>query len=454
MNVSVYYIQNTLSGSVPAQPVVRSEPSADTGGPVAGTVTVETGRRFQTMAGVGAAFSEIGTRALAGLPATQRERLMQNLFDAENGAGFSLCRLPVGASDFATSAYSYAMTPDDVEMKAFSLARDEQSLIPAVRAALAVNPRMKLHASPWSPPGWMKVSGRMEGGDAGSRLRDEEQVYTAYALYFEKYLRGYLAAGIPIARLCPQNEVDMNPKYPGCLLEPWQMVKFVTGYLAPRLKQSKLATELWAGTFREGLEVDYAAECMKDAAFRNSIAGLGIQYFNAERVEALARQYPGVRLMHTEADCANGENTAETARSRLPEIIRTFNAGCDGYAYWNMILDETHKSGWDWSQNSLVIIDRNTGEVRYNPDFQPVCLVSRFVRPGCVRVAASFAEARESGFTTPVSAFTGNTPDGGTTVLLQNRTAEWLRMELVVDATARRVMLPPHADCAVVCTAC
>ncbi len=337
-------------------------------------------------------------------------------------------------------------------MKDFSLARDEKSIIPLVQAARRVNPDLALYASPWSPPGWMKVSGKMDKGGPGSRLRDDDRIYAAYALYFEKYLAGYLAHGIPIARLCPQNEMDCNPGYPGCLMEPPQMVKLVTGFLAPRLKASKVPTEIWPGTFRESPKAPYATECMKNEAFRAVISGLGIQYYNGHLIDALAKQYPGLRFMHTEANCQNGRNTADQARDRFSEMIGNFNNGCDNYGYWNMLLDEKQKSGWGWSQNSLVTIDRKTGEVRYNPDFQPVCLVSRFVRPGTVRIGAAFHSEGGGGpyFSTPVAAFvTGNS---GIVVLAQNRTSGPVAVNLTVDGKSTPVTLPANSDCAIILT--
>lgn len=169
---------------------------------------------------------------------------------------FPSAALPVGSSDFATSAYSYSEVPDDYEMKNFSLARDEKSILPAVLAARQINPDLQLFASPWSPPGWMKLSGKMDGGGKGhenNRLRDEEPIYTAYALYFEKYLAGHL-------------------------------------------------------------------------------------------IEALVKDYPGLRFMHTEASCDDSKNNAKQARNRFGEMIGNFNNGCDNYAYWNMLLDENQKS--------------------------------------------------------------------------------------------------------------
>ena len=443
----IFYITNNLEGAVPAKPIQEKVEPAPANVPESGSINLDPSAKFQTLVGVGAAFSEIGALAFVGLPPDHQKELLKNLFDAKEGAGFSMCRLPIGSSDFATSAYSYAETPDDYEMKAFSLARDEKSIIPLVQSAQGVSPELKLFASPWSPPAWMKDSGKIDGGGDNSRLRDDDRVYAAYALYFEKYLAGYRAHGIPIARLCPQNEMDCNPRYPGCVVKPEEMQRLVVKHLAPRFAASKVSTEIWAGTFRESPKTPWATECMKNEAFRAAIAGLGIQYFDGRFVGELAKSYPGLRFMHTEASCENGKNTVAQAQNRFSEMIGKFNAGCDNYAYWNMLLDESQKSGWGWAQNSLVTIDRASGGVRYNPDFQPVCLVSRVVRPGFVRIGAAFHGAKDSKFSTPVAAFQG--PNGEIVVLAQNRSSEPAALNLIADKRTIRVVLPANADCAI-----
>ncbi len=448
----IYYVSNNLESPVPEKPIRELTAPLTAAELSVGRIDINTAERHQNMTGIGAAFSEIGTLAWATLPADQQQILLHALFDAKEGAGLSFCRLPVGSSDFATSAYSYSEVPDDYEMKNFSLARDEKSIIPAVVAARQVNPSLQLFASPWSPPGWMKLSGKMDGGGGknheNNRLRDEEPIYAAYALYFEKYLTGYLQHGIPIARLCPQNEMDCNPGYPGCVMEPAQTIKLVTGHLAPRFKASKITTEIWPGTFRETPKAPWATECMKNDAFRAAASGLGIQYYNGHLIEDMAKNYPGVRFMHTEASCDDGKNTAKQALNRFGEMIGNFNAGCDNYAYWNMLLDEQQKSGWGWKQNSLVTIDRVTHEIRYNADFQPVCLASRFVRPGDVRVTAAFHNANGIKFSTPVAAF-GNAR-GETVILAQNQSDAPVVLDLIMNGTPGKLLLPANADCAAV----
>lgn len=96
--------------------------------------------RFQTIKGVGGCFNEIGTDAYFTLSPSKRDELMTSLLDKEKGAGFSFCRLAIGASDFAHSAYSYSEAPDNYQMEHFSIERDKKTLIPCLKDALSKNP--------------------------------------------------------------------------------------------------------------------------------------------------------------------------------------------------------------------------------------------------------------------------------------------------------------------------
>jgi glucosylceramidase len=162
-------------------------------------------------------------------------------------------------------------------------------------------------------------------------------------------------------------------------------------------------------------------------------------------VLALGQAYPQLKFMYTEAPCDNGKNTVPQARARLGAVLSAFSLGCDSYVYWNMILDENQRSGWNWSQNSLVTIDRTAHTVRYNADYQPFVLISRFLRPGDVRIDSHYQGA--SARLHDNMAFLK--PDGTYLILAQNQSD--LADTLTVSLSGKRiaVTLPAHADCAI-----
>lgn len=113
--------------------------------------------KLQTIEGFGACFNELGWEALLSLPEKERNNVITDLSSKE-GINFNLCRMPLGSNDYSLSYYSYKDVPEDFEMKNFNIDRDRYILIPYIKKALSVNPNLKIWASPWSPPAWMKVN--------------------------------------------------------------------------------------------------------------------------------------------------------------------------------------------------------------------------------------------------------------------------------------------------------
>lgn len=344
---------------------------------------------FQKLDGIGGAFNEIGGEALMSLPTKMQDEVMENIFSVQDGAGFSFCRTAVGASDFGIDAYSYNEEEGDYEMKHFSIKREKKTVIPYIQKAYKYNPEMKLFASPWSPPAWMKYSGYMDRGveftDKNS-LKDEPEIYKAYALYFSKYITAYRKENIQVNRLVVQNENDANTKYPSCEMPVDQMGKFVKNYLKPRFDADRINTEIWAGTFRTAGQLD-AIEFAAKKEYHDVFDGVGIQYTASQHIQDIRNLMPATTIMHTEGRCENGNNTVAQAKKRLSEVASYINYGVTNYCYWNMILNETTESGWDWKQNSLINIDRQNKTVSYNPDFTVFALMSKFLQPGVVRIA-------------------------------------------------------------------
>lgn len=346
---------------------------------------------FQTIEGIGGAFNEIGGEALLSLDAEKQKSLMKNLFGSAY-AGFSFCRTAVGASDFGIDAYSYSEVPEDYEMKHFSIERDKKYVLPYLELASKMNPDLKIFASPWSPPGWMKENGKMAGVDpAHSKLRSEARIYEAYAKYFAKYIQSYQENGVNIDRICVQNETDISTKYPSCVMPPKQLLELSVDYILPEFKKRSISTEVWAGTFRVAGNLEMHKFLMLDRA--SELGGIGVQYTNASFLAEVQTKYPDFKFMHTEGKCFNGENTVDQARGRLEEISSYINSNCTNYCYWNMILNETTESGWKWKQNSLVNINREDNTIQYNPDYNVIYLVSKFVKPGDVRVASTSGQS-------------------------------------------------------------
>ena len=355
----------------------------------------------QEVVGFGGTFNELGWDAMQNLSSAERTKVIASLF-AEDGAHFTLGRTPVGASDYAMGYYSYNDVKDDYAMRNFCIDRDRYTLIPYIKAALKFRPDLKLWASPWTPPAWMKVnehysqkSSGIEGTDIGHNRLDpnrnvlgnvtgfkmQQGYLQAYALYFSKYVQAYKENGINIQMIMPQNEIAWTPCWPSCTWRPEDLAIFVTQYLGPQFEKDSIDTDIWLGTVNFP-DPNYVRTFMKQRNTRKYVKGVGVQWTGMKALPIVYKEYPSYGYMQTENMCGNSENDWSALERTWKAVVHCFNNGVNSYMYWNMVLNETCKSWWDWAQNALVIVDRNSGQIRYTDEYYLMKHLSRFVQPG------------------------------------------------------------------------
>ncbi len=389
---------------------------------------------FQTIEGVGGAFNEVGGEALLALDKKGQKEVLGNLFSQDKGA-FTFCRTAIGASDFGLDAYSYSNTPNDYEMKDFSIKRDKKYVLPYIKGALKFNKDLTIFGSPWSPPAWMKQNESMTGlTEKPNILKEGKKIREAYALYFAKYVKAYKKAGVTIDRICIQNENDANTKYTSNALRAKEMVEFANDFMIPQFEKDNLDTGIYAGTFRASDQMDL----MDFTKLKNTdkLDGVGVQYTNPIILNDALKTMPDLKMFHTEGRCYNGKNTVEQAMTRLDEVAGYINSGCTAYSYWNMIINETTKSSWDWPQNSLININRETKEVVYNPDYNAMYIISKFIQPGDKRVAA----LNRGNYPMIVV----KAPNGDVKVLIQNPNEKATTFNLSIYDHEQKVIIPAN----------
>ena len=120
-------------------------------------ITVDPNESFQELVGFGGAITDASAHVFAQLPAALQEEVLDALWGAD-GQQYSLARLTIGSTDFATTVYNYDSTEGDFNLSHFSIEHDEQEILPMVkRAQGAAAGALHFISSPWSPPGWMKA---------------------------------------------------------------------------------------------------------------------------------------------------------------------------------------------------------------------------------------------------------------------------------------------------------
>ncbi|MBN2370108.1 MAG: glucosylceramidase [Vicinamibacteria bacterium] len=359
----------------------------------------------QTIEGFGGAFNEKGWQALSALSDAGRRDVLSRLFDPVEGIGFTICRVPIGASDYALDRYTLNENPGDYTMRRFSIERDRAGLIPYVKAAMVVQPKLRLWASVWTPPTWMKDN---QTFDSGAFL-DDPKMYDAYALYLLKFIQAYRAEGLPVDAVAVQNEPGTLTNYPSCGWTAAQYLTFIKEHLGPLFRSEGLADAIMLGTFNQPNLASHALTVLTDSEARQFVSLAGMQWYAISFIDQVKRAAPGLTIWQTETDCGNWpwlpgfdpekpQNDIVYAGFTWEKIRDWLKAGVTVYELWNMVLDPFGKSidaDMPWPQNCPITVDAKTRAVRYTPMFRAVGSFSKFVPPGSkmVETEGSFENA-------------------------------------------------------------
>jgi glucosylceramidase len=339
----------------------------------------------QTIDGWGGCFNELGWLALQSASPDDRQEVLRQLFAPGAGLNFTICRMPIGASDYATNWYSLDDTPGDFELKHFSLDRDRSMLLPYIKAAMKYQAHLKIWGSPWSPPAWLKVNQTYNRVGTTNRLIQDGKHLTTHARYFAKYVQAYRAEGVDVFAVAVQNEPFSSQVFPSCVWSPTELRDFIGKYVGPTFKREKLDAQIWLGTFNNSQFPSYDAS-LSDPRAAKYISAVGLQWAGKDALPEIREHYPRRKIVQTESECGNGSFDWNSAEYTFSLMKYYFNHGVSLYAYWNMVLDETGSSSWGWKQNALVTVNQTSGKVTYTPEFYLFKHVAHFVPAGSVRL--------------------------------------------------------------------
>ena len=357
--------------------------------------------QLQPVEGFGGTFSEKAWDAMQVLDDQQRLALMQEFF-ASDGINFCWGRTPVGGNDMSLSTYTYNDVPNDWTQRNFSIARDRYILLPMIKLALKVRPDLRMWASPWTPPYWMKLSEHYSMKSDGvnhtetghNRMDPNYNVYPnitgfkmtegclrSYAIYFSKYIQEYAKEGVNIEILMPQNELQWEPCWQCCTWRAEDFAIFVGKYLGPQFEQDGIKTQIWLGTYNHP-DPTYVTRFFQGRDVKKYVRGIGIQWTGMQALPTINKEFSDMPIMQTEGICGDGENDWGALERSWERIVHCFNNGARSYMQWNLVLDQDKKSLFDWTQNSLVNIDRTTGQIIRNDEYYLMKHLSHFVQDG------------------------------------------------------------------------
>lgn len=404
-------------------------PSLDMAHAEMASIFVDPGVRYQEIEGFGGAFTEAAALTFSKLPAERQAEVLAAYFDPLRGHGYTLGRTHINSCDFSLGNYAYAEVDGDVELRRFSLDRDRQALIPLLKAAQQAAGRpLKLLASPWSPPAWMKTNGDM---CHGGQLKPEYRA--AWAEYYCRYVRAYEQEGIPIWALSVQNEPEAVQTWESCLYSGEEERDFVRDYLGPALARACLGdVRLLIWDHNRDRMVERAHAVLSDPQAAQYVWGTAFHWYVTDKfdnVQLVHDAFPDKKLLFTEGTQEGGPHLGEwsMAERYARSMINDLNRWTVGWIDWNLLLDT--QGGPNHVGNfcsAPILANIETGALHYQSSYYAIGHFSRFVLPGAQRIlCATSHDLLEA------AAFLN--PDDRIVVVMLNRSDEAGQVALVVN---------------------
>jgi glucosylceramidase len=351
------------------------------------TISVFPDIAYQEILGIGTSMEETTVFNLAKMSRSKREVLYKALLDQKEGIGFDLIRITLGTSDFtARTFYSYNdLEPgeSDFELKRFSIQKDiDFGIVDTIQSMLKVSPDLKIFASSWSPPGWMKTTDSLQKGEL-----KEGQAYTdALAKYFRKTVQAYKEQGIPIYAITLQNEPLLEIEYPSCFMSPERQRELVIA-VKKELDKHGLDTKIWIldHNFSDGWM--YVPPILNDAEGYAATAGIAFHDYGGEptSMSEIKSAYPE-KTMHMTERTVWGTEGAD-------RIAQYFRNWASSYNAWVTMLDSrigTHQ--WVDTPGATMIIQDASDTEQYwmTPEYYLLGQFSKFVQQGARRIESNY----------------------------------------------------------------
>ncbi|WP_304201538.1 glycoside hydrolase family 30 beta sandwich domain-containing protein [Flavobacterium alvei] len=377
-------------------------------------IEVNDAQQFQTIDGFGYTLTGGSAQVINQLNAQKRQELLQELFGTNaNSISVSYLRISIGASDLDAAPFTYNDLPDgqtDLNLEKFSLAPNKTDVIPMLKEILAINPNIKIIATPWSPPVWMKDNNSFIGGSL------QPKYYGVYANYFVKYIQQMKAEGITIDAITPQNEPLHPGNNPSLLMLAADQANFIKNHLGPVFQNTNLKTKIIVYDHNCN-KPEYPISILKDAAAYPFIDGSAFHLYEGD-ISALStvhNAFPNKNVYFTEQYTSNTGNFDGDLKWHTRNIIIGSMRNWSKTALeWNLANNASfgpNTPGGCTTCKGALTIESSTNFTR-NVAYYIIAHASKFVPAGSVRIASNLSGNLQN------VAF--KTPDGKKVLIVEN----------------------------------
>ncbi|MRX66714.1 glucosylceramidase [Flavobacterium resistens] len=357
------------------------------------TITVDASQKFQTIEGFGFSLTGGSAQTILKLDKAKREALLQELFSRKNDAvGISYLRISIGASDLNEVVFSYDDMPEgqtDLKLEHFNLGPDLKDVVPVLKEILAINPKIKIMGSPWSPPVWMKDNGSSKGGSL------QPKYYQVYAEYFVKYIQAMKAQGIVIDAITPQNEPLHPGNNPSMLMLAEQQADFIGNNLGPAFKAAGIKTKIIVYDHNCN-KPEYPLTILKDTKANPFVTGSAFHLYEGD-ISALTtvhNAFPDKDLYFTEQYTGSKSSFENDLKWGVKNVVIGSMRNWSKIALsWGLANDEYYKPftpGGCSTCKGALMIDQNQN-IKREVGYYLIGHASKFVPEGSVRIGSNIA---------------------------------------------------------------
>lgn len=415
--------------------------------PKRNVIAVNSRQTYQEFMGFGGAFTEAAAYTLSEAAEDVRAEAIRAYFSKSQGLGYVLGRVHIHSCDFALGNYTY-VEEGDVELKTFDISREDKWVIPMIKdAAKEAGQEIKILASPWSPPAFMKDTKEMNYG--GKLLPEFER---PWANYYAKFVDEMKKRNVPIWAVSVQNEPLATQTWDSCIYTAEEERDFVKNHLGPVLKASHPETEIIIWDHNRDVLVERGAVVLADPEAAQYVWGTGNHWYVSEAFEnltALHNLFPDKHILFTEG-CVELTTTSENAvfngylgswtncERYGRNIIGDFNNWSRGWIDWNLVLNEEGGPNHVYNYcEAPIMYDRNTKKLIYNNSYYYIGHFSKYIEVGAKRLEISVTQK-------DVHAVAFKNPNGDIVIVAQNE--GWIaELALVVDGIGININLPDHS---------
>eukprot|EP00768_Dysnectes_brevis_P006293 gnl/Dysnectes_brevis/4897_a6801_596.p1 GENE.gnl/Dysnectes_brevis/4897_a6801_596~~gnl/Dysnectes_brevis/4897_a6801_596.p1 ORF type:complete len:499 (-),score=141.02 gnl/Dysnectes_brevis/4897_a6801_596:80-1576(-) len=366
-------------------------------------VSIVRNATYQPIAGFGGAITDASSDTWAQLPESVQDEVIDAYF-GPSGIGMSFIRTHINSCDYSPYSYAYDEVEDDFELVHFSVDHDTATRIPMLLRAVDTSESrhqdgyigVKLLASPWSPPAWMKTNGMMcTSLDPG--LKQDARHQAAWSLYFLRFLREYREWGLEFWGITIENEPVGSHDWECCSYTGEEEGRFLVDHLGPALQGSEFAgIEILAFDHDRCYLQEWLYSFYTVPGVEDYVTGLAFHWYRntgpedfgylRQAVEDYEPPFYGTEACNCPFTSDVGEQWG-VGEDYSADILHDLRAGASSWICWNLLLDSTGGPNHLGNVcNSPMTATAEYDGVDYEPSFYSLAHFARFVPEGSVRV--------------------------------------------------------------------